>query len=99
MRKVFHVAVNSAWFKKSQRKWDFLLQLSVSLWIPLFAYRRRVFTSVTVHIRTDIFLGWGGGGGGNLTVFGVDFFEPRLKISDLFTFICRRHSGRVLFSQ
>lgn len=41
----------------------------------------------------------GVGGGWNLTVFGVDFFEPRLKISDLFTFICRRHSGRVLFSQ
>lgn len=25
MRKIFHVAVNTVWFKKSQRKWDFLL--------------------------------------------------------------------------
>lgn len=49
MRKVFHVAVNSAWFKKSQRKWDFLLRLSVSSWILLFAYCRRIFTSNCPH--------------------------------------------------
>lgn len=37
MRKIFHVAANTVRFKKSQRKWDFLLQLSVSRRIFSFA--------------------------------------------------------------
>lgn len=40
------------------------------------------YLPLIVHIHSDIFLG------GNLTVFGIHFFELHLNISDLFTFIC-----------
>lgn len=80
MRKIFHVAVNAVQFKKSQRKWDFLLRLSVSLWIFLFACHgegiclSNCLNSCGYSSR-----------GGILTTRRVDFHKPSLKFPGLLT--------------
>lgn len=79
MRKIFHVAVNTVRFKKSQRKWDFLLQLSVSLWIVLFAY---TYLSNCLNSHGCF------SRGGILTVCRANFHEPSFTFSGLFTFNC-----------
>lgn len=75
MRKIFHVAVNTVWFKKSQRKWDFLLQLLSYCGSPCLQTREDSYLSNCMNSR-----------GGAVTMCRVDFQQPSLKFFRLFTF-------------
>lgn len=75
MRKIFHVAVNTVWFKKSQRKWDFLLQLLSHCGSPCLQMQEDSYLSNCMNSR-----------GGALTTGRVDSHQPSLKFFGLFTF-------------